>query len=147
MKLTQPDDKWLSRVVIFMIISFLCIQYTDSAGKFVWPLLLSALLSVMFLSNEFIPCLLILLAWFYLWTLVLFPRDRNRFRVGFSIGWLWAASAYPGWLYLHRADPSRQPWTGYLVTASLFILSSCLYLYWFYFTKKKSDSELDTVSP
>lgn len=147
MKLTQPDDRWLSRVVILMIISFLSIQYTDSAGKFLWPILLSALLGVIFISNELIPCLLTLIAWFYLWTLVLFPRNRNRYRVGLSIGWLWVASAFPGWLYLHRPDPSHEPWPLYVVPTSLFIFSSCLYIYWFYFTKRKSDLDAGTVSP
>lgn len=124
-----------------MVLSFLCIQYM--AGKLLTPLLLAAFLDLLLGPfEERLPCLLIILSWFYLWIIVFESAGRNRYRVGFALVCLFGAAAFPLWLYLDRSVFDREVWAWYLVPTIVFCLSSCQFIRWFYFTEYQNDPEI-----
>jgi len=138
MKSIWRNGRIMSRVALVMALSFLCIQYT--AGKLLTTLLLSALLCLLFNPYEFIPGLLVIVSWLYVCTVVLRPDGRNRYRVGLALSCLWIAAAFPLWLYLHRFNTTQQDWIWYGLPASIFALSSLVFVYLFYFSVQAADS-------
>jgi hypothetical protein len=143
MKLIWRNDTKISRAALLMALSFLCIQYTT--GKLLMPLLLAAVLGVLLGPlDELLPCLLVILSWFYLWIIVFEPTGRNRYRVGFALGCLFVAAAFPLWLYLDRPALHREAWAWYWVPTIIFSFSTYQFIHWFYFATHQSNSEIST---
>lgn len=143
MKLIWRNDKNISRVALLMALSFLCIQYTT--GKLLMPLLLAAFIDVFAGPlKELLPCLLIILSWFYLWIIVFKPTGRNRYIVGFALGCLFVAAAFPLWLYLDRPALYDEAWAWYWVPTIIFALSSYQFIRWFFFAEHQINSEIST---
>lgn len=142
MKLIRHKDRIISRMALVMALSFLSIQYM--AGKILIPLLLAALLSVFSNFYELIFGMLIVLSWFYLWTLVIMPTGRNRYWTGFVLGCLASAVAFPAWLYSQQTPYSIDILAWYVIPAGIFTSSTLVFIRWFYWGKETANSELST---
>lgn len=140
MKSIRRKDWLISRMALLMALSFLCIQYI--AGEFLTPLLLSALLCVLFNLYQLVPGMLIIISWFYLWTLVSMPANRNRYWTSFMLACLGIAVAFPAWLYSQEAPPSLGILVWYILPATVFTGSTLVFIRWFYFVEEGDNSEI-----
>ena len=140
MKPIRSKDWMISRMALLMALSFLCIQYM--AGKLLIPLLLSALLCILFNLYQLVPGMLVIISWVYLWTLVSMPANRNRYWTSFILGCLGIAVAFPAWLYSQKAPPSLGILAWYIIPATVFTGSTLVFIRWFYFVEETSDSEI-----